>query len=728
MNISLFSKVTSTVPSETISVPDFLNGVKYGKWKDLIDPVRAEKDKDKRKALKELVPAVSASCTCSKRNQENVIEHSGVICVDIDGQSDTSKFVADPYTYACFKSISGNGIAVIVRIDPKKHKESFKWLQQYYYSSMGVTVDPAPQNVVSLRFVSFDPDLFINEKSKTAKTLAEKKAKPQSLPMVLSQDRVGEYVREAVQRHLNIAPDYASYLQLGFALASGFGETGREYYHALCSTSEKYNSLQCDRQYDICLKGANKSGIGVGTFYFLLKNGGIQIKPENNKAVQIAAIGKKAKRTKEGIVKQLVDLEGVNPEQAVKLVENVFSRDDITISTVATDPEKLIQSLVTFILLNHPMKFNEITKGVEENGVQLKQEDLNWIYLSARAAFNTPNVTYDLVSKIIFSPFIPKYHPIRDYIELNRHRNNDGQIDSFIKAINSPTVNYQLFVRKWLLGIIAAINGNVVRSVLVLCGGQNTGKTTLFRQLLPEKLLKYYAESKMDAGKDDYLLMVEKLIIADDEMGGKSKQDEKLFKELTSKKTFSLRAPYARSNEDFNRLAVLCGSSNDSQIISDNTGNTRILPVEVASLDFELLNSIDRDEMFMEMVRAYERGDEWQLNKEDMIHLADVSTDFEAINMEREIITKFFGNDEKLGYIEELTATDIKNHIEINSKQQIKNMKAFGIELKKYFGKKIARKVSGTTIYVYRVVKFTNSPSNAYQQTIDTPLEEATPF
>ena len=727
MNISLFPKVTSTIPTEIISVVDFLNGVKYGKWKSVIDPVRIESDKEKRKTLKELVPAVSASCTCSKRNQANVIEHSGIICIDVDGQNNMDPFKTDPYTFACFKSISGNGIAIFVKIDSKKHKESFKWLQQYYHNTYGITVDPAPQNIVSLRFVSYDPELFINDKSKIAKTISEAKTKTHSLPMVLSQDKVGEYVREAVQRNLNIAPTYKEYLELGFAIASGFGESGREYYHALCSRSEKYNSLQCDRQYDICLKGGDKGGIGVGTFYYLLKQAGIQIKAENTRAIQVAVIGKKAKRTKEGIAKQLEEMEGMNPEQAIHLVEHVFQRDDITINTVAADPERLIESLVVFLKHNHPIKINEITKGIEENGIPVTKERLNFIYLSARSAFNSPSITYEIVERVIFSDFTPKYHPIKEYIEQNRHRNNKGQIDMVIKSITSPTKGYAIFVRKWLVGIIAALEGNPVRIVLALCGKQHTGKTEFFRRLLPDKLQKYYAESKLDAGKDDDLLICQKLVVMDDEMGGKSKQDEKRFKELTSKKTFSLRAPYGRANEDFTRLAILCGTSNDHQLIGDPTGNTRLLPVELITLDFELYNSIDKDELFMELVRAYESGEDWRLTKEEMAELSEVSTAFESINIEKESITKFFCNDSTVGYVEELTATDIKNYIEINSKIQIRNMKAFGIELKKYFGNKIARKVSGHTIYVYKVVRLNNNPANQYQQTIDTPLEIVNP-
>ena len=62
--------------------------------------------------------------------------------------------------------------------------------------------------------------------------------------------------------------------------------------------------------------------------------------------------------------------------------------------------------------------------------------------------------------------------------------------------------------------------------MLVLAGEtQGTGKTHFFRYLLPNKLQNLYAESKMDNGKDDEILMTKKWIIVDDEMGGKSKEN-----------------------------------------------------------------------------------------------------------------------------------------------------------------------------------------------------------
>jgi predicted P-loop ATPase len=254
------------------------------------------------------------------------------------------------------------------------------------------------------------------------------------------------------------------------------------------------------------------------------------------------------------------------------------------------------------------------------------------------------------------------------------------------------------------VSIIAAYDGSPVRSVLALVGGQNTGKTEYFRRLLPNSIQKYYAESKLDAGKDDEMLMTQKLIVMDDEMGGKSKQDEKRFKELTSKAVFSLRAPYGRHNEDFKRLALLCGTSNDPSIINDPTGNTRILPVEVISIDHELYNSVDKDELFMELVRLYESGYDWKLTKKELSELNEVSAEFETIPFERELIGKFFLPESAGGYVSFLTSSEIKDYIETNSKQKIINMRKFGIELKTFFGPALLKWKTGIKSRCYKVI------------------------
>lgn len=714
MEISLFNslpeKGKAHISSSKISILDFLKSVKSGHYKEQIEKIRTEHDKTKRDILKKQLPAVTISGIFTERKQELLITHSGFIQIDIDHFSDKSALITDQYTYSLFKSASGGGLAIVVKVNPEKHKESFNFLRNYYFKEFGIVVDSAPQNVASLRFVSYDPELIINERSKLARTLAEKKFVSKSLPIVIDGDTVAQMVAECVNLGHNLAPDYDSYLKLGFAIASGFDEKGREYFHSLCSVSEKYDSRHAEKQYTSCLKG-NKNGITAGTFYWMLKQVGIHAPENQKKAVQVATLGKRSGYTPEVIKKQLTEINGINAIEANKLVDEVFKRDDISIKSTSADPEQLIQALTEWMTQNHAMKINAITRIIEENGIEVRRERINSIYLRARMFFNTNNITKDLVESYIFSDFIKEYNPITEYIYKNLHRKSIGNISDLSKCIRSNTEMKEIFIRKWVISLIAAYNGSPVRSVLSLVGGQNSGKTEWFRRLLPNDLKKYYAESKLDAGKDDDILMCQKLIVMDDEMGGKSKQDEKRFKELTSKSIFSLRAPYARSNEDFKRLAVLCGTSNDPEIINDPTGNTRILPIEVLSIDHELYNSIDKDELFMEAYRAFMNGDEWQLNKDELALLDGVGQDFQSIAYERELIYKFFKSADNGGYSEWLTATEIKDYVESNTKQKIHSMRKFGMELAKVFGKSRSKSINGVILNRYEVIRVNGQSS-----------------
>lgn len=703
---SLPRKGESHLCSEVITMQDFLNGVKYGKWSSVIDPIMAETDKSIRSRMKRNIPSVTVAGVFRERKASMLIEHSGYMAIDIDSFTDRTELLSDPYTYALFHSCSATGLVVIVKVNPEKHTESYNWISEYYFKNFGIAVDEAPKSVASLRYVSCDPNLFINERSKKSGVKATKKQKSaQSIPIVLPDNVAAEMCQEAVSIGADVAPDYETYFKLGLSLAAGFGEGGRSMFHLLCSVSEKYNHGQAEKKYNECLRVYPKSGVSVGTFYWMLKQQGIHPPSQSQRPVQLAVLGKQSGRTSEGIKQQLVEMEGLDASEAGKIVDEVMKRPDMTLKVISSDPEDLIQNTVQFIQQNHPIRKNAITGMLEENGSEVKRERLNTIYLRARSVFNSKEVNYDLIERIIFSEFTPDFNPIAEYIDANSHRKNAGAIDALIKTIDTDSDGADVFIRKWVLGWIAAVDGHPVRSVLCLTGGQNSGKTEWFRRLPPNKLKKYYAESKLDAGKDDDILMCQKLWVMDDEMGGKSKQDEKRLKELTSKSMFSLRAPYGRHNEDFKRLAVLCGTSNDDSIINDPTGNTRILPIRVLGIDHDAYNAIDKDELFMEAYRAYHDGEEWQLNKEEMAMLDGVGKDFEAIPYERELITKFFSKPKPGLYSDWLTSTEIKDVIETRTRQKIMSLRKLGLELRALFGDSKGKSINGVSLKRYEVVR-----------------------
>src|SRR3990167_8711468 len=176
--ISLFTPALNKAPSANFTVDDFITGIKFGKWKSEVESVRNEPSAEIRKKLKLGVSGVTVSGTFTERKEINLVSHSGFIAIDIDGFTEKNALLKDIYTYALFSSISNSGLCVVVKVDGKKHKESFNWLQSYYFSSYGITVDPAPSNPASLRFVSYDPQCFINDGSQKSKTTTRKQNKP----------------------------------------------------------------------------------------------------------------------------------------------------------------------------------------------------------------------------------------------------------------------------------------------------------------------------------------------------------------------------------------------------------------------------------------------------------------------------------------------------------------------------------------------------------------------
>jgi hypothetical protein len=155
-----------------------------------------------------------------------------------------------------------------------------------------------------------------------------------------------------------------------------------------------------------------------------------------------------------------------------------------------------------------------------------------------------------------------------------------------------------------------------------------------------------------------------KLMIMDDEFGGKSKRELSRLKELTSKQYFSLREPYGRNNVDLLRLAVLCGTSNEDGLLSDPTGNRRIIPINVIAIDHSRYNQIDKVALIMEAYHLYNDGFQWEMNREDIQLLNENTSQFESVSIEEELVLKYFKVPE-MGENDELfTTSDIVTYID----------------------------------------------------------------
>ena len=120
MLISHYSSIY-TKHADSVELSAFLEGVRTGKWQDIVLQVRSTSDKSERDKLKKSAPLVTVSGSFSDRKDDALKEHSGFIAIDIDNIDDpaeTKKRIgADPYIYSAFISIGGNEFGIPANVD-----------------------------------------------------------------------------------------------------------------------------------------------------------------------------------------------------------------------------------------------------------------------------------------------------------------------------------------------------------------------------------------------------------------------------------------------------------------------------------------------------------------------------------------------------------------------------------------------------------------------------------
>lgn len=172
-DITIFQSIRETSTPFHRPLEVILARIKDGSSKELCKKIRTEKDKEVRNRLKQDLPAICFSGTFNKRNDDSLVAHSGLICVDFDGFSKKQKMLSkkeeltkDKYTFAVFVSPSGNGLKALVKIPPEKdsHKNYFLALEKHYNSEH---FDKSCKNLSRVCYESFDPLIYINPNSKT---------------------------------------------------------------------------------------------------------------------------------------------------------------------------------------------------------------------------------------------------------------------------------------------------------------------------------------------------------------------------------------------------------------------------------------------------------------------------------------------------------------------------------------------------------------------------------
>ena len=298
--ISKFAGYRNPIPVTSISLYEFFTDYSH---KDIVKYIRTLDDKEEIKLMKAKLPAITVSGLFQTRNALGLINHSGYICVDIDGAD--NKHISDfnmirdelkkclNIAYASL-SVTGRGVFCLIPLkEPEKHKEHFEALK-IIFKTFGITIDKACGDVTRLRGYSYDPDAYFNENAVTFTQTVEHQAetshtRPPKTIINTSHNKIGnstnkagnnthsrvmKIITEINSKGIDITESYHDWFQVACALGHEFGESGRDMFLLVSQNNPSYNPDAADNLFSECLQ--RNYSITIGTFFHLAGAHGIK--------------------------------------------------------------------------------------------------------------------------------------------------------------------------------------------------------------------------------------------------------------------------------------------------------------------------------------------------------------------------------------------------------------------------------------------------------------------
>lgn len=197
------------------------------------------------------------------------------------------------------------------------------------------------------------------------------------------------------------------------------------------------------------------------------------------------------------------------------------------------------------------------------------------------------------------------YNPLKDLIESDKWDNKE-RIDLFLKDIlkcdcsDTSMENYYREVSRMIFygGIARLYTPGVKFDYMpILIGEQGVGKSTIIDWLALNT--QYYKEVTTIDGKDGIECLEGGWICEFSELLAMTRQkDVQAMKAFVTRTADKYRKPYDKYVSTIPRSCIFIGTTNDSEFLTDTTGNRRYLPVEV---------NVPRGEMFenQEYIRDY---------------------------------------------------------------------------------------------------------------------------
>jgi len=311
------------------------------------------------------------------------------------------------------------------------------------------------------------------------------------------------------------------------------------------------------------------------------------------------------------------------------------------------------------------MWYNEFTNKKELNGKPFADDDYSIIYRNIEKDLGVLNRTcVDDAIKVVYSTHC--YDPVKDYVK-SLEWDGVKRIETlFIDLLEADDTELNRYMtKKWMIAGIKRVlhPGCKFDNILILTGAQGTGKSTICERLARGYYNYFSFDEISSENKDAKIRLNSSWIAIFDELDSLSKKDQTTVKTFLSMTEDTVRKPYGREDVTMQRRCVFIGSTNESKMLNDDTGNRRfwVIDCKKTSRDSRVFNTMTPDYVDQLWAEAY------HCFKENPNQYLDIPYELqETFNKEQEQFNDIY-NDAAASYLDSF----LDKRFDINSDGEV---------------------------------------------------------
>ena len=580
------------------------------------------------------------------------------------------KAIADPHTLLCYITMSGNGLRVIFTYEiapefsgvPKDEEEVKKfeaYYQQafyagnaYYEKLLGAKADMQCKNITRLSGLAHDPEVFLRPQSEVIPFTAEEISTAATAYVKQSKEdkqmqRIQTYFDTLIAPQLAKAKiEFRSGSHNDYVMRVGYKLAERRFSKkvALRWAMQKFGKDYSDTEQVINSCFANASPHGK-------QGGGGDSRGDSKTA------------TVEEIKSFLDDHISLRFNEITSRVEYKIPADNTDAHRFMPVNDRIVNSLWSQMSTITRVNIQDMYRVIESDYVPVFNPFKEYLNsLPQITQTSTDNVSDEPGS---CKPVVLQQQNLCQSVQSVGEKNHPsvgvqdkkqsvGEKDYIRELAQTVRVKggeqeqklWHLYLKKWLVGMVASwISEDVVNNViLVLIGEQGAYKTTWFNYLLPPPLKQYFY-TKTNANrmsKDDILTLAQYALVCCEELDTMRPAELNQLKAAVTMPSIDERAAYAHYHEHRKHIASFCGTGNNTQFLSDPTGNRRWLPFEVDSILSPREHPFHYEGIYAQALSLYTSGFQYWFTKEEIQELNRHNKQFETPHLEHELVDLYF--------------------------------------------------------------------------------------